>query len=70
MIEMFGRKYINQKEVSKHFPFSGRWFEKARYDNKGIPYIRIGNKIMYSIDDVENWFKDNMITSYNDAATD
>lgn len=65
MLEMYGKKFIYEKEVGKYFPYSPDWFRKARFEKKDIPFIKFGNKILYSIEDLEEWFKENILKSYN-----
>jgi len=65
MLEMYGKKYIHEKEVKRYFPYGPDWFRKARHQKKDIPFIKFGNKILYSIEELEGWFKQNIVVSHN-----
>ena len=60
MIEILGKKYLTQKEASQKFGFSVSWFEKQRSHKKPPPYIKIQGKILYDLETLERWFKNQL----------
>ena len=63
MIEISGVKYLTDKEASHIYGYSVSWFQRQRHLKKPPPFIKIQGKgkVYYSEDELEKWFKDNMI---------
>lgn len=36
---------------------SEAWFERQRWEHKGIPYIKIGGRVFYDKGDLVSWVK-------------
>lgn len=70
MIEIMGTKYLSEKEASKRYGYSQKWFQKRRYSNLPPPYMKLQNKgkIFYPLSETDAWFKKNfiMIRDVND----
>ena len=61
MLIMNGVKYITEKEVSRNIGLSVSWFRKARYSGHCPNYHKLKGKIYYTVEDVDQWFRDNLI---------
>lgn len=64
MIEILGIKYITDKEASHLYGYSVSWFQKQRHQKKPPHFIKIQNKgkVYYSIDELNEWFSQNIST--------
>lgn len=60
MVTILGKKYITDKECAQRYGYSQEWFKKNRSLKKEPPYIKIGGKILYELDEIDKWFKDHM----------
>jgi hypothetical protein len=67
MIEILGKKYLTDKEASHLYGYSVSWFQKQRYKKEPPPFIKIQGKgkVYYSVDDLNEWFSNN-IRTYKD----
>lgn len=65
MIELFGKKYITDKEASHRYGYSTSWFQKQRSEKKHPAFIKLQGKgkVYYELEETDNWFKTNMISS-------
>ncbi len=51
---------ITTEELSKIIRVKKEVIERWRYQKKfDLPYIKVGGKIRYSVDDVEKWLENN-----------
>lgn len=57
MITILDKKYITDKECAQRFGYSQSWFQKNRFLGKPPPYIKLNGKILYELDQIDNWFK-------------
>jgi len=61
MIEIFGIKYITEKEASQRYAYSESWFRLQRKHKLCPKYTRIGVKkrgrVYYPLDATDHWFK-------------
>ena len=62
MLTVNGVKYFNEKQVSQRYGLSVSWFRKARYSGNSPTYHKLNGKIFYDIDNVDEWFKENLKT--------
>ena len=59
MIEIFGKKYITQKEAIQRYKYSSSWFEHRRINKEEPSYIKRGKRrIYYELESTDNWFKE------------
>jgi hypothetical protein len=63
MLTIDNDKYMVEKELSAKYGLSVQWFRRARYEGKSPIYHKLHGKVYYREQDVDNWFKDNMICS-------
>lgn len=63
MMEIFGTKYLTDKEASHRYGYSVSWFQKARYKNISPPYMRLQGKgrVFHPVTETDEWFKNNMM---------
>jgi len=51
-------KFGGQKEVARIYRLSEPMLERDRWDGKlGIPYYKIGRKILYKFSEIEEWIE-------------
>lgn len=60
MLTICGVDYYSEKEMTKRYPLSKSWFEKARRTKEDIPFTKLGGRIYYPAEAIDNWFKDYM----------
>lgn len=62
MIELLGRKFINEKEACQRYDYSPGWFRKQRFNKKEPKFVKSAGtgKIYYPVDETDKWFKDKM----------
>ncbi len=48
---------ITQKEAANMLRMSEAWFERQRWEKKGIPYIKVGGRVFYEKQDLITWVK-------------
>ena len=48
---------LTQKEAAAMIRMSEAWFERQRWEHKGIPHIKIGNRVFYERQDLIAWIK-------------
>lgn len=60
MLTIDGEKYLVEKELSHKYGLSIHFFRRSRYE-RGAPHHRLNGKIYYKEDELDNWFKQNMI---------
>jgi len=59
MIEINGKHYITEKEASKKYGYSVPWFRLSRKQKDAPPFFRLreNGKILYSIEETDQWFQ-------------
>ena len=50
-----GRKALSEKEVVQRYPFSLAWLRRARWSGESPPYIKVGHKVFYPIEELDAW---------------
>lgn len=62
MIEILGKTYYTDKELSRKYGISLSWFRNQRYQKTGLPYVKIKGqgKVLYDITLADEWFSKNM----------
>lgn len=60
MVTILGKKYLTDKECAQRFGYSQEWFIKQRAQRKAPPYVKMGGKILYDLEEIEKWFQDYM----------
>ena len=48
-------KFLNQHELSARWKLSGRTLERWRWLGTGPRYHKIGGRVVYRIEDIEEW---------------
>ncbi|GAB6887438.1 hypothetical protein JCM13304A_09360 [Desulfothermus okinawensis JCM 13304] len=49
--------YLTEKQVSQLFGLSVSWLQNQRWMKRGIPYLKVGRKVLYKKSDVEAWLE-------------
>ena len=61
MIELFGIKYMTQKEAAARYGYSQAWFQRQRHLKLPPCYVKMNRgRIYYSVDLTDKWFEKNM----------
>ncbi len=62
MIEIMGKKYLTEKEVSHKYGLSMAWFRLRRWKKDSPPYTKLQGKgkVLYPEKETDGWFEDNM----------
>ena len=55
------KKYLTPKEVSEIYSLSEKWLANMRWEKKWIPYLKVGGKILYRPEDIENFIEKHQI---------
>ena|SRR5690348_382727 len=46
-------RHLNQMDLSRRWRISPRTLERWRWQNQGPPYLKIGGRVVYRLEDVE-----------------
>lgn len=46
-------RFLCQKQLARRWGISHRTLENWRYRGRGLPFLRLGGKVFYKIEDVE-----------------
>lgn len=57
MIDILGKRYMNDKEAAQRYGYSQSWFKHRRNEKKAPNYIKIQGKIFYDVEETDKWFK-------------
>ena len=55
------KQFLNTKEAAHYTGFAAGTLTQFRYHKKGCRYYKHGNKIVYSVDDLNDWIKSNPV---------
>lgn len=61
-------KYMTEKEVSEYTGIGIKTLQMHRLRHKGIPYIKIGRLVRYSIEEIDNFMKSHIVKNMNEAS--
>ena len=56
-----GFELLTQKETAKMLRMSEAWFERQRWEKKGIPYVKVGGRVFYDQQHVAAWLEQQKI---------
>jgi hypothetical protein len=48
-------RHLNQIELSRRWSISPRTLERWRWLKEGPPYLKVGGRVVYRLEDVENY---------------
>ena len=51
----FQLRHLNQEQLARRWSLSGRTLERWRWLRQGPPYLRIGGRIVYRMEDIESF---------------
>lgn len=54
--------FLVTKQVANYLGVSTSWLEKARGNQNGPAYHKVGAKVLYRTSDVEKWLESNRVT--------
>ena len=52
--------HINQHQLAKRWDISPRTLERWRWKGEGPPYLKLGCRVVYRLEDVEKFESDNL----------
>jgi hypothetical protein len=60
MIEINGKQYLTEKEVSRKYGFSVPWFRKERTKKNKPPFCKLSKngRVFYPLIETELWFQE------------
>jgi len=53
------RRYLNPKQVEEMFGLNRRTLANLRWLKKGPAYIKLGKQVLYPVQEIEKWIKEN-----------
>lgn len=63
MLTYNGVQYLVEKDVARRYGLSVHWFRKARYIGGGPRYFKMGEKVFYTLEDVDEYFKNHLVAT-------
>jgi Helix-turn-helix domain len=48
-------RHLNQSELAKRWSLSARTLERWRWQRKGPPFLKVGGRVVYRLEDVESY---------------
>jgi hypothetical protein len=48
-------RHLNQSELAKRWSLSARTLERWRWQRKGPPFLKVGGRVVYRLEDVEGY---------------
>ena len=67
MITNINHTYLTQKEAADCLRLSVRTLERHRTAGTGPCFTKLGNRIVYPVDELERWAKEHTFTSTSEA---
>ena len=61
MIDLFGKKYITDKEAAKKYSYSVTWFKMQRCKKLEPHYIKLHGRVYYEVDVLDKYFKEKIV---------
>jgi len=52
------KKFITEKDAATRYSYSASWFRNRRYRQELPPYIKVKGKILYDVEAVDKWFRE------------
>jgi Helix-turn-helix domain len=48
-------RHLNQSELAKRWNLSARTLERWRWQRQGPPFLKVGGRVVYRLEDVEGY---------------
>jgi hypothetical protein len=48
-------RHLNQRDLAKRWNLSARTLERWRWQRKGPPFLKVGGRVVYRLEDVEGY---------------
>ena len=58
------KRYLSETEVADHTGIAVSTLRNYRHLGKGIPYIKMGSRVLYDLSDVEEFMQSHKIQIY------
>lgn len=59
---MSEQKFLNTEEASRLLHKTPQSLRNDRYLKRGIDFYKVGKKVFYAMEDIENYFKDSKVS--------
>ena len=56
-IDFDKRKFLNEKEVEQIYGIKANTLRRQRWGDCGLPFHKLGNTVLYSIEDIDKMLK-------------
>ena len=60
------KKYLTPKQVEKIYGLTEKWLANMRWQKRGIPYLKVGSKVLYRLEDIEDFIEKHAIRVFKD----
>ncbi len=67
MDENIRKKCLTEKEVAERYNFGLVWLRQKRSTGGGIPFLKIGRKVLYRTVDVERFLDERLVSSTSEV---
>lgn len=57
MLELFGKRYLTEKEAAQRYNYSGSWFRNQRWKKLDPKFIKSVRKVYYPLEETDIFFK-------------
>lgn len=61
------RLLTEQGVIDDGYPFTLSWLRSKRVQGGGIPFVKVGSRVFYRPEDIENYLAANRVTSTTEA---
>ena len=55
-------QHLNEHQVAERLGISVKTLRKMRHERRGVPYTKIGRRVLYSESDVAIWSEENKVS--------
>ena len=52
---------LTEKEVQELYKLNVKTLQRERFNGTGIPYVKLGRRVRYKIEDIEKYIKANTV---------
>lgn len=59
---------LNEAQVASRFGFSVAWLRAARVRGGGPRFVKVGRRVFYKVDDLEQFIADRVVSSTSEVA--
>jgi len=60
--------YLTTPEAARLTGMSPAWFDRARWEGNGPPYVKIARAVRYPVDELHQWMRSRLRASTTEGA--